>query len=121
MELGAVAGQDVVAEVCGGVPPDGVNMVDVALSVVVLGKQARCLQPVVVRLSALDAASPGEVDRVQFVAGELFGLPLGEFVRDSADEDVEDGPEELTLTGCQCRCSNTPGRGGQANGAGMFG
>ena len=93
MEVGAVASQDVVAEVCGGVPPHGVNVVDVPLSVVVLGKHARSLQPVLVRLCAFDAASPGEVDCVQFVAGELLSLPLSEFLMDPADEDVEDGPE----------------------------
>ena len=58
VEGGTVAGEDVVAEVCGGVPPDGVNVVDVSLRVVVFGEQARSLQPVVVRLSALGAHRP---------------------------------------------------------------
>jgi hypothetical protein len=78
VEVGAVAGEDVVAEVCGGVPPDAVNVVDVSLRVVVFGEQARSLQSVVVRLSALEAAGPCEVNCVQLVAGELLGLPLSE-------------------------------------------
>ena len=40
VEFGVVAGQDVITEVCGGIAPHGVYMVDVALRVVVLSQEA---------------------------------------------------------------------------------
>jgi hypothetical protein len=89
MEGRVVACESVIGEIRRGVTPHSVNMVDISLSVVVFGKQSRSLQPVVVRLAALDTASPREVHGIELATLELLGLPFGEFLWDSADEDVE--------------------------------
>ena len=60
--LGVVAGEDVVAEVVVGVPPDAVDMVTAHLRVFELDEEAGALQAVVMRCPALLAASPAEVD-----------------------------------------------------------
>ena len=53
-------GQDVFAEVAVGITPDGVDVVDVALGVVVLDQHPGALHPVVVRLARFEPAGPGE-------------------------------------------------------------
>ena len=93
MEVRAVACEYVVREIARGIPPYRVNMVDVPLSVVILRKETWCLQPVVVRLTALDAAGPREVHGVELAARELLGFAVGEFFWDSADENVENCSE----------------------------
>jgi hypothetical protein len=93
MEIRVVAREDVVGEIPCGIPPHSVNMVDFSLSVVILGKQSWRLQPVVVRLAALDTAGPCEMHSVELVTLDLLGLPCGELLWDSVDEDAKNRPE----------------------------
>ena len=95
--LPVVPGEDVVAEVAVGVAPHRVDVVHTALGVVVLGEQPGPLDPVVVRLTGLDAAGPGEVERLDPRARVLRRLGVGERVGDPADVDVEEGAQQLAL------------------------
>src|SRR2546423_1542483 len=63
--LPVVRGEEVQAPVAFEVAPDGVDVVGVVLRVVVLDQEARTLDPVVVALTLLDAAHPGELNLVQ--------------------------------------------------------
>src|SRR3954471_7578152 len=72
---GTVASEHVEPEVVSGVPPHRMRVVDVALGVVPFGEQPRALQSVVVRLPALCAARPHEVQVLEgaLVETRAFG------------------------------------------------
>src|SRR5262249_10259158 len=108
--LGLVVGpEDVLAEVARGGVPDGVHVIGAGLGVVVLDDECRPLDPIVVRLAALEAAGPGEGD---LVPARLLGL-LEVLRRQFAAEPVgvlfDQHPERLLLLGIELAPRNTRG------------
>src|SRR5215471_7982661 len=55
-----VQSQQIGSEVAGEVPPDRMDVIGVILGVVVLDQEGRTLDAIVVRLTAVRPASPGE-------------------------------------------------------------
>src|SRR5439155_812954 len=79
-----VIAKEIAAEVAAGIAPDGVDVVDIVLSVVVLDEERRALEPVVMRTPRpvfsrpceVDVVDPRPLDPIPFDGRERFGQPL---------------------------------------------
>ena len=78
------------------------DVVGVVLGVVVLGEQPAALHPVVVRLTGLDGAGPGERQLVERLIGRVpRRLGVGKLVGDPPNVHVEQGAQHLALAGAE--------------------
>jgi hypothetical protein len=73
------------------------NVVGPVLRVVVFDQEAGTLQPVVVRLTALESACPGEVDLLQRRPRDPLGLDCGDLAGQAIEVLVDEGQEQLPL------------------------
>ena len=94
----SVAGEYVETEVSRGIPPDGVGVIGRALGVVPFDQEPGTLQSVVVRLSRVGRARPGEVDGVEdrFV---LVAIQERDAGRRPVEVGAKEGPKRGALLG----------------------
>src|SRR5438105_2412345 len=86
MPAAVMLAEKIESEVSPRVPPDGMDVVRVVLRVVMLHEQPRPVQPEVVRVSRLDRAGPGEMDRLETRFADARSLRLGQFRSQVTDE-----------------------------------